>query len=89
MCIWDGSCDPSVAQCCSISEARRGGGGEGGRGGRSGAGLSLRSQIFGFCKEQPLRTVPKDHQPPTATNRQPATAANRCQPPTVNCQPLK
>ena len=31
-----------------------------------------------FCQGQPLRTAPRDHQPPTAnrTNRQPPTAAN-------------
>ena len=46
-------------------------------------GQSLRAPIF-FPSGQPLRTAPKDHQPPTSnryqpptTNRQPPTAANR------------
>ena len=43
----------------------------------------LKNSFF-FCKGPPLRTAPRDHQPPTA-NRQPPTA-NR-QPPTAHRQP--
>ena len=42
-------------------------------------GGSLRNPTFFFGKAPPLRTAPRDHQPPTAANRQP--------PPTANHQP--
>ena len=59
-------------------------------------GGSLRDEIFFFCEGPPLRTAPRDHQPPTAnthqpptaTSRQPPTATNRQRRPTANCQPL-
>ena len=37
-------------------------------------GLSFQTLVF--CSGRPLRTAPRDHQPPTA-HRQPPTAANR------------
>ena len=37
---------------------------------------------FFFCSGPPLRTAPRDDQPPTATNRQPPPTAHR-QPPTI------
>ena len=49
------------------------------------AGLSLRTQIL-FFLGLPLRTAPRDHQPPT-TNRQPPTANRQPPPPTANRQP--
>ena len=49
------------------------------------AGRSLRNQIF-FCQGTPLRTTPRDHQPPTANSDHPPTAANR-HPPTASHQP--
>ena len=62
----------------------------------------FKGRDFFFCSGPPLRTAPRDHQPPTAnhqppptadrrqppaaTNRQPPTTANRHQPPTTNHQ---
>ena len=63
----------------------------GGGGGAVGRGV-LKEPIF-FCEGPPLRTAPRDHQPPTANCQPPPTAnhqpptANRHQPPTANCQP--
>ena len=50
-------------------------------------GLSLGSQIFFACQGSPLRTTPRDHQPPTANRHQPPTANRRQPPPTANRQP--
>ena len=50
------------------------------------SGRSLRDEIFLFCSGPPLRTAPRDHQPPTA-NHQPPPTANHQPPPTANCQP--
>ena len=54
-------------------------------------GGPLGSRIF-FCEGPPLRSIPRDHQPPTKpppiTNYQPPTAANHHQPPpTASRQP--
>ena len=38
---------------------------------------SLRDRIPFFCQGAPLWTAPRDHQPPTTTNRQPPTATHR------------
>ena len=44
------------------------------------------TRFFFFCQGPPLRTAPRDHQPPTADSHQPPTATNR-QPPTASHQP--
>ena len=54
----------------------------------------LRWVLHDTCSERPLRAAPRDHQPPTASNRQPPTITNRQSPlttkhqpsPTANCQ---
>ena len=68
---------PPWAVCPVPVRARGGGGGPG----KSGGAAFKKPDFFG--SGQPLRTAPRDYQPPTANRHQPPTA-NRHQPPTAN-----